>query len=366
MSQAPLASLAYTPDVVYAAGAHLADWLDRAGMSQAEFARRVGLSIKHVNQIVKGHAGLTPEVALAFETVTSIPARFWMQLEANHKANQARRLEDLELEKHAEVLDKFPVKEMERRGYFGRDAGVGPAAKLRLLLQFFGVANVDALDEVALRPAALRPSRAFKPNEASLAAWLRRAELLAGSMDTAPFDADRCNAALKAFRSYTRAPGIEWLELLTERCAEVGIALVVEQELPGCRINGATRWLSPDRAMIALSLRYRRHDIVWFTFFHELAHLLRHSKRTTFVDAEGMGVPEELERDADRFASRCLIPPEFEGELQELATASDVVEFADRIGISPAIVVGRMRHENLIPHNKWARLIPHYRFSGED
>ena len=93
--------------------------------------------------------------------------------------------------------------------------------------------------------------------------------------------------------------------------------------------------------------------------------MLRHSRKETFIDAEGMGVPEDLERDADRFASRTLIPPEHDREMTQLAGEADVLVFADRVGVSPAIVVGRMHHEKLVPPNRWQHLIPKYRFHSE-
>lgn len=35
--------------------------LEEDGMTQADFARRVGVSQKHVSMFVKGHAGVNPE-----------------------------------------------------------------------------------------------------------------------------------------------------------------------------------------------------------------------------------------------------------------------------------------------------------------
>jgi HTH-type transcriptional regulator/antitoxin HigA len=360
----PDQGLTYEPDYVLPPGDHLSEWLDSRTMSQAELARRIDLSTKHVNQVVKGNAGLTPDVAIALEKVTSIPARFWMRLEANYRAHAAERLEEEELANEIEVLRSFPVKEMLRRGYWERASN--SVGQLRALLRFFGVANTAALEQVVLQPTALRKSKAFEANSAALAAWLRRTELLAYEVQTSSFDANECSAALPGLRSLTRIDGAEWVEPLQERCAEIGIAVVIERELPGCRINGATRWLAPDKAMVALSLRHRRHDIAWFTFFHELAHLLRHSRRQTFIDAEGMGVPEDLERDADRFASRLLIPPEYERELAELRTAEQVQDFASQVGVGPSIVVGRMQHERLIPPSRWQHLIPKYRFHDDN
>lgn len=64
--------------------------------------------------------------------------------------------------------------------------------------------------------------------------------------------------------------------------------------------------------MIALSLRHRRNDIFRFTLFHEMCHVLRHSKKETFVDTKGSGIAQDLESEADTFASRTWKSPESE------------------------------------------------------
>ena len=74
---------------------------------------------------------------------------------------------------------------------------------------------------------------------------------------------------------------------------------MILKELPKCRVNGATQWLSPEKAMVVISLRHRRNDIFWFTLFHELCHVLRHSKKQIFIDAQVSGIAKELEDEAD-------------------------------------------------------------------
>ena len=76
-------------------------------------------------------------------------------------------------------------------------------------------------------------------------------------------------------------------------CRAVGVVLVIEKELPKARVDGVARWLTPTRALIQLSARYLRDDILWFTFFHEAAHLLLHAKQSgprdvppTFIDTK--------------------------------------------------------------------------------
>lgn len=351
----------YEPAELIPPGQTLAEWLDKSEMSQVDFARRTSLTPKHINQVIKGAVGISAEVALAFERVTSIPARFWLQLDSNYHAAIQRASETRELESDVDLLELFPTKELEKRGAI--EPVGSKVEKLRELLRFFGVADTNALREVSLAPTMFRLSRAFEPSHASLAAWLRLAEQEAAEIQTAPFDAARCRDAIGDMRRLSRLPGIEWFGPLQQVAASTGIALVIVEELPRCRVNGATRWLSPEKAMIALSLRYKRNDIFWFTLFHELCHVLRHSKKLTFIDRQDSGISHELEDEADAFAARTLIPPSHAARLMGLRSATDVVAFAEEIGVAPGIVVGRLHHEGYVPRNQLTSLITRYKFT---
>jgi len=345
----------YHADEPVPVGATLNQWLTVNDMTQAEFARRSGLSTKHVYQVARGSSGVSPDVALSFENVTGIPARYWNQLEANFRTHEALAKEDEELKRHIDILKLFPIAELVQRKAL--ESFRNPVEQLRALLRFFGVASVEALEATRMSDARLRASRAFAPDDAALSCWLRIAELKARDVQVSPFDPVACEAAIPDFRSLTTLEGMDWWDPLVDRCASVGIALVKVKELPKSHINGATQWISPNRAMIALSLRHRRHDVVWFTFFHELRHVLRHGRKQTFVDATGSQVPADLELDADRFASRVLIAPEHETELREVATKDDAKDLAQRLGVDVSIIVGRLQHENLVPFNRWNDLV---------
>ncbi len=353
----------YEPAELVPPGQTLADWLDRVDMTQADFAKRTSLTPKHINQVVKGGVGISPEVALVFERVTTIPARYWLQLDANYQSAKLRLIETKDLEEHVGLVDMFPYKELARRGVV---RGVTPKVdRLRELLQFFGVADTEALRRVRLQPTMFRLSNAFEPSEAALATWLRLAEREAASVKTAPFDALACREALADMRAFSALPGIQWLAPLRQLSASVGIAIVILKELPKCRVNGATQWLSPEKAMVVISLRHRRNDIFWFTLFHELCHVLRHSKKQIFIDAQVSGIAKELEDEADAFASRILIPPQEAARLPELTTAAEVAAFATQIGVAPGVVVGRMQHDGLIRPNQLTKLIERPRFADD-
>ena len=349
----------YEPDLVLPPGDTLAEVLADLGMTQTDLARRTGLSVKHINQIVNGAAPITPETSLLLERATGVVARVWNNLEVAFREFESRREEDSRLEGDLEWLQQLPVAEMVRRGWIRR--GARPVDTLREVCRFFGVANKAAWDSVWHKPTAYRTSRAFASEPGAVAAWLRIGEIEAASIECEAFDRAVLTELIGDLRPLTREPDpSRWWPTLVERCAAAGVAVVAEPEIKGARINGAARWLAPDKALVQLSLRHKWGDIFWFTLFHELGHLLIHSKKDAFIN--DTGAHSGVEQEADAFASQTLIPRRYEPKLAGLATFADVEAFAEAVGVSAGIVVGRLQHDGRWAHNRGNDLRPRFTF----
>src|SRR5262245_37449070 len=65
-----------------------------SGISQAEAARRMGMSMNRLNEIVKGKRGVTAETAVLMDALTGVDARFWLQLQLDHDLWHALRATD--------------------------------------------------------------------------------------------------------------------------------------------------------------------------------------------------------------------------------------------------------------------------------
>ena len=161
-------------DVPYAVppGETLQETLDGLGMSQADLARRTGLTPKTINHIVRGKAPITPDTSLALERVTGVRARFWNTLEANYQEALSRALERDALEDELDFLDELPHRELVKR----RAIADTPdrVELLRRTMAFFGVVNRSTWEAVWLKPAAaFRQSEKLKAQPGSVAAWLR-------------------------------------------------------------------------------------------------------------------------------------------------------------------------------------------------
>jgi HTH-type transcriptional regulator/antitoxin HigA len=347
----------FRPDYTMSPGETLSEVLSARGMSQAELARRAGLSTKHINQIVSGAASLSAETAVKLEFVTGVPAQLWTALEAVHQVAQTRDDESSRLESQVGWLDEVPVAELVKRGFLRDDTS--PVERLRQVLAFFKVASPDTWNQVWAAPTAYRQSRAFDVDYGALAAWLRIGEIHAERADLPRFDRAKFRDALPHIRGLTKIddPKI-WLPKLKQTCADAGVALVIEREIAGARINGAVRWLPSERPLIMLSVRHRWADIFWFTFFHEAAHVLLHDRRRfTIVDgADRPDIDNTIEHEADDFASRTLLPRTFDSRLALVRSQAEAFALAREAGVHPGIVVGRLQHDKVIPHSHFNRL----------
>lgn len=338
----------FAPDYMAPPGEILDEYLESAGMSQTELAQRTGLTAKTINQIVQGKAPLTQDTALRLERVLGRPAHFWNQLEAAYQEALARaRAAEAEREQ-LEWMKRFPIKKMRELGWItGRK---DKREQLDELLRFFGVHSWREWAEVwEHHQGAYRQSQRFQATAEAVSAWLRQGERQGHARTCAPYDATAFRALLKEFPGLTREAPEVFQQQLQERCADVGVAVEFVPALPGSRVSGATRWLTPHKALIQLSLRYRSDDQLWFSFFHEAGHLLLHGKREIFVEGAN-GLDEEKEAEANRFAADLLIPPrEWKGFIASgHPTLEQVRAFAERLGIAPGIVVGRLQHERVV------------------
>ncbi len=343
----------FNPDYAVPPGWVLEERLDIEGISHAEFARRCGRSPKLISEIISGKAPLEPGTALQFEKVLGVDAGIWLRIESEFRLHRARENEAREAADSAEWIKAFPIKELVERGCFQLPESDTDA--MSKLLRFFRVGSVEAWTaQYGLANVAYRHSTKFQSDEAALATWLRLGAIEAERQNCTDFNKVRFRSAVRVIRGLTREPIGEALERATKLCNQAGVALALVQPLPKTALSGAAWWLSSRKAVIQLTARHKSDDHLWFSFFHEAAHLLLHSKKRVFVD-ETNGDNAELEEEANDWASNTLIPQQAWEQFAATSplSKSAVTAFADEQGIAPGIVVGMLQHRGLLP---WTHL----------
>ena len=345
-------------------GEMVVDYLDFTGWSQSDLARRTGLSAKTISEICNGKAPITPATALALEKVFQRPAHFWLNLQRQFDEAEARRRELQLSDQWTRWADSFPLREMKRRGWLPSSPAV--QSDVHSLLTFFGVSSPQSWQSVSqASDVAYRQTRKFKTSVESVSVWLRATELAAAELpvQVADFDEDRVRSTIEDLRSFTTMRADEIIAPIQALCGAGGIVVVWVPELQQTGISGCARWLTDRKALIGLTLRYKTDDQLWFTFFHELGHILLHRRRRSFVVdnadkhiADRVIDPEMqiFEDEAHRFASDTLIPPSDLADFIRAGrfTNETIFSFAKKIGVGPGLVVGRLQHDGILARHQ--------------
>jgi HTH-type transcriptional regulator / antitoxin HigA len=341
-------------------GATLQDELSAHGITQASLATRIGLSAKHINQIIKGTAPITPDTALKLEHILDVKAGFWLQRESDYREALARLQERSQLEGELGWIKALHADVLAERGFIPQSTD--KIQTLLGLLKFFRIPafdNFSALTGAGGTGVAFRAAAAHRADPYAVVTWLRACETRAEQISTKPYDDSTFRASLHTIRKLTRDTNpANWIPTLIDLCAAAGVALVIEPTIGKTLLNGAAWWPSPEKAIIALTGRSKRADIFWFTFFHEAAHITLHSKKQAWVDITEKeqsfleaNSKAEIEREADQFAANRLVPAEHDIELRELVpTKASINDFAERLEIGADVVLGRLQHDGRIAY----------------
>lgn len=363
-------TLTFTPDWVSPPGDTIADLLEERDWTQAQLAERLGRSTKHVSLLINGKAPISEETALELERVLGSTAGFWLNREAQYRAHLAKVEEEARLQKWIPWLEELPVKELMRQGAIHQcrlDEKNKPRV-VREMLHFFGVASPNGWQAYyAGMACSFRRTRESQSDLGAIAAWIRRGEIKAEQSDCPKYSKAKFEKAVQEIRLLTTLETQVFESKIQSLCWEAGVVFVLVPSIPRAHVSGMARWLNPHKAMIQLSLYGKQNDRFWFTFFHEAAHILLHSKKEIFLDEwdGGASLESHKEEEADRWARDFLIPSQYEAELPRLRSKQAVVKFAQGIGIHPGIVVGRLQHDGFIEKHWMNDLKVGLQFKGE-
>ena len=72
-------------------GEFLKEIIDELGISQAEFARTVGLSAMRISHVIKGQRPVTAEMALLFGKAFGQTPQYWINLQAAYDLKIAEK-----------------------------------------------------------------------------------------------------------------------------------------------------------------------------------------------------------------------------------------------------------------------------------
>ncbi|WP_269304720.1 XRE family transcriptional regulator [Aeromicrobium sp. HA] len=310
--------------------------LNARGYTQADLAARAGTSAKHLNQVIQDAVPLSADTALRLERTLGIPAVVLTQADAVNQSNKQRvKLRD-GLIGHRDWYANFPKTVLQRLSIVDVKSSI--ETQIEDLLNYLAVADPDAYNAVYGEAAlSFRRSQRWTVDPHVTALWLRSAELKADDLEVEPYNKAAFTELLEQLPEVTLLPMREAFAALQERCARVGVAVVFNPSLDGTRASAAVRWLGPERPVIVLTERGKFEDSVWFSFFHEAAHVVLHPRRRSLIELDGSDDTDGAETEANTFAKKVILRGRGR-ELSKVEGREELVAFAEKIGTHPGLV----------------------------
>lgn len=328
----PVESLSALPNLLIAARI-------ARGMTQKELAEFMGLKMQQIQkyEVDRYESASLRRIAMVADALA-------LDIFQAGELNGKRTLNHTDPSK----ASCFPVGEMYRRGWLGPYRGS--------LIDARNTAPEDLKDFFAKAwgpQANLRHRYARSaniPHEPALSAWEARVMILTDFRppirEFLPVVADanwlRSLAGLSRERDGVRRA--------RQHLLDAGIALVVEEALPGMHIDGAALRTCKGNYSIALTLRDPRLETFWITLMHEVAHLVLHiapGKYDSIFDDVNAPAGSDDEDEADVFSREALIPSRAWASCKSQFTWTREAILADarHLGVGPAVVVGHIRRQ---------------------
>jgi len=251
-------------------------------------------------------------------------------------------------EKHYLLAD-YPFNDMYYQGYFDFSGTLKQAKQQyeECLEQLFSIFNGKS------QALALCRNSEGEVDQNALRAWQAKVLVIANKQTSMEFEPIRIGVdqikEIVQLSAFTTGP-----LKVGDYLAEFGIPFVILKHLPHTYLDGACFRSQEGRTIIGMTLRHDRQDNFWFTLVHELAHIFIHLQEgddLVFMDDTEHAVDgcDEKEVEANQLASDLLIPADvWERERDRLCESNDssyISKLAESLGICPAIIAGRIRHD---------------------
>lgn len=339
-------------------GTILKEKLETSGWTQDELAAITGKTRSLITKIIAGQTNISPEMAVVLAAAFGDSPEEWVLWGSQYELSLVDAPVE-EITKRARFYADLPIRDMQKRGWLSLTADT---------------ASLEAeLDRLLGQPTMKIAARKSDPISDLLPkekAWALRARQLAGTLLVEPYDKGRLPQLIKKLRVLAAYP--EEVTKLSAVLAGYGIRFLIVEPLTGSTLDGATFWMD-DIPVIAMTARFDRNDNFWFTFFHELGHVIANDAYSfdSFGSQTEVGFQigeASAEAAADRFAADTLVPTSeltsFIGRVAPLYQETRIVQFSIRMKMHPGIILGQLHKRGEVSYGAHRKLISKIRDSA--
>ena len=344
--------------------------IEDMGITQEEFAQRLGTTGKNISELVNGRCLLSRELAMQLSNMTGMSLETWMNLRMTYERKM------LEIEERKQMDEEQDILKMLEYRFFVVNASL-PVTKdkstmVRKLKELLGIASLSALLNKELFVVyRMHEAENSEKNLVPAKAWLLLAQKIAmQTMDQQrPPDIEKLKSYIPTIRSMTKRDVLEILPELKRIFNDCAIALVCLPAIKNSKVCGCVKWLKSGKSVfLAISDRTKSQDVFWLTLMHEIWHLLQRDYSRAFVSFEDTSDISDVEKEADDFARNTLVDRKIFQKLVRRGKYNDedIISAALEADVDKGIIAGRLAKEQLVRFSRIAHLRRQFSFATKD
>lgn len=249
-------------------GSMLRDYLEYHKISQTDFADRLGISQKHMNEIINDKTNISLELMMAISLLTDIDVNLIYYVE--NKKNVYNKLidkykSDKEINK---LLNSYYINEMEKRGWIKLKDKNSLVQKYLDLVDFLKVKDLDTYTSYINKRYLFK--KKDDSNDLKISLWINHCDNMINKEDIACYDSNKFELLLSELRDERMKKYNE--KNIINILRNYGIILYIEDTLKGSKIRGCCKVMI-DTPVIYLTKYYKEKSSFYFTLYHELMHI---------------------------------------------------------------------------------------------
>lgn len=335
----------YGDRLAFHPGYFIKELVEDSGLTQEDFAKRLDTTPKTLSKLINGEQGLSRDMALKFSRMQGTTVEYWLNLQKQFDSKIAEFESEKILLKERQIFKDIDYTYF--KSYFGfPDLSRKIDLQIKEVREFLNVSTLTVLEDrdlaVSFRAYSDEPSpkSIINANVMVQIAINQTIDAEAEKYNKSKFE-EAVDYALTLTKNHSN-----FARIIAKKFSEAGVVLVILPNLKNSGINGATKKVG-DKIMLMVNDRRAYSDTFWFTLLHECGHIINGDYGITY---ESEGSHEDA---ADKFAQDKLIVPEKYEEFvsNKCFSESAIRRFAAYINRDPAIVLGRLQNDGLVPYN---------------
>src|SRR5450830_141141 len=185
---------ARTPAEVCPPGEILKEELGARDWSQQVLADILGRPPRLISELIGGKRAITPETAIGISAAFDTSPEYWMALESSYQLSKLRHSPE-GIKRKANLYDKFPVRELVRKGWVEWSDDYSELESR--ILRFFGIKD---LSEDPVLPHAAKKAHSSQTPTIEQKAWLFRVLSLAKTKSVPAFSSKKLQTTLESMK----------------------------------------------------------------------------------------------------------------------------------------------------------------------